>query len=175
MRWDEELPPAIEVPRRQLMEWLIRSFQSLSTYTTSLIQEAPADGNVHVRENGAWVPLGEIPVFMETYTFAGTGTGLATGPGTFRADSATLASITAMRFNRFNSATIDMTTVFMRMHPQDRVLIQQTQDAAQAGVYKLTEDPVFDPGGDIILNNLEVGPAAGTAAGPMATWALYRS
>lgn len=44
MTWNPELPPRAEVPRPQLMEWLIRQFRSISSWTIS--QPQPGYGGL---------------------------------------------------------------------------------------------------------------------------------
>ena len=161
MRWSPELPIRADAPREEWLEWLVRQFDKISDWS---------------EENAAGVAEDAlVPVIIGRWTFAGVGTGLATAPGTFRADSATHSSITALRFNRFNANTDDTTISFTRLKPQDRVFIQQNLDAAQAGLYELNTIVTIDPGGDIIMNNLTMLQSAGTAAGVMLGAVVYRA
>ena len=136
--------------------------------------DVPVDGVSYTRTNRTWVELPVTSSGLGAWTFAGVGTGFATGPGTFRAASDQYLSADAFRFNRFNGDTIDVSTVMLGAGVGDYFYVQNQRDANAAGLYQLTQVPTQDAGGDVIFAALTIVDAAGVMSGPVEfLWVTY--
>lgn len=134
--------------------------------------DVPSDGVPYVRVNKAWAEMPPSSAGLGAWTWAGVGIGFATGPGTFRSGSADYSAATEFRFNRFNGDTVDVSAALLFSDVGDYLYFQNSRDATSAGLYRLTEAPTQDPGGDVIFQNLAVEDGAGTMAGPVTFTAL---